>query len=63
LVFSKKMRLMFSLATESCLKIATALFPRNYTVRKVAAMVRLYRQQSSELPPDEDSSAASGETK
>jgi len=63
LVFSKKMRLMFSLATESCLKIAIALFPRNYTVRKVAAMVRLYRQQSSELPPDEDSSAASGETK
>jgi len=53
LVFSKKLRFVFFLAQGPCLKITQGLFPRNYTVRKAAAMIRLYRQQTYELPSED----------
>ncbi len=50
LIFSKKMGLAFSLAREPCLKLLSRISPKNYTVRKATAMIRLYRQQTYDIP-------------
>ncbi len=50
LVFSSKMRIVFSFAQEPCLKLLCKCFPKNYSVRKASAMIRLYRQQTYEEP-------------
>lgn len=50
LIFSKKFRLTFSFAQEPCLWILNKIFPKNYTVRKTSAMIRLYRQQTYDMP-------------
>jgi hypothetical protein len=50
LVFSRFVRNAFVFAQEPCLKLLNLLFPRSYRIRKTSAMIRLYRQQSSELP-------------
>lgn len=50
LVFSKRMRLAFSLARGPLLKVLCRIFPRSYTVRKTTAMIRLYRQQTYDIP-------------
>jgi len=51
IVFSKKMRCLLSLAQGPCLKVLGGVFPKSYTVRKGIAMIRLYRQQSYDVPP------------
>jgi len=45
LIFSKKIRVIFSLAQEPCLKVMGRLFPKSYTIRKTSAMIKLYRRQ------------------
>lgn len=50
LVFSKKMRFVFSLAQEPCLQVLSKIFPKSYAVRKATAMIRLYRQQTCDVP-------------
>lgn len=50
LFFSKKTDLAFSLVREPCLKVLSRIFPKNYTVRKATAMIRLYRQQTHDVP-------------
>jgi hypothetical protein len=50
LIFSKKMGLAFSLARGPFLKVLGRIFPKSYTVRKTTAMIRLYRQQTYEIP-------------
>jgi len=50
LIFSKKLQIALAFAREPCIKMLNILFPRNYTVRKTSAMIRLYRQQSSDVP-------------
>ena len=50
LVFSKKMRCVFSVANEPCLKVVNRLFPKSYMVRKSTAMIRLYRRQTYDKP-------------
>jgi hypothetical protein len=52
LIFSRNLRYIFSLANEPCLEILGRLFPKSYTVRKTSAMIRLYRQQSFDIPED-----------
>ena len=60
LVFSKQIRLAFSLANEPSLNILARLFPKSYTVRKTSSMIRLYRQQTYSIPSF-DSARKSGE--
>lgn len=50
LIFSKKLRLAFSLAQEPSLKLLNIAFSKNYTVRKLTNMIRLYRQQTYDIP-------------
>ncbi|MHC4159149.1 MAG: hypothetical protein ACYSSO_08735 [Planctomycetota bacterium] len=50
LIFSKKMRFAFSFAREPSLKVLSGIFPKNYAVRKATAMIRLYRQQTHDVP-------------
>lgn len=50
LIFSKKMRLVASLAQEPCLKVLSRLFPKSYAVRKSVAIFRLYQQQTYCVP-------------
>jgi hypothetical protein len=50
LVLSTQMRCAASLAREPCLKALGRLFPKSYKIRKAAAMIRRYRQQSREAP-------------
>lgn len=50
IIFSKAMRFVFSLAQEPCLKLLAKVFPKSYRVRKTAAMIRLYRQQTCDVP-------------
>ena len=54
IVFSKKIRCLFSLAPEPCLEALNRLFPRSYTVRKASAMIRHWREQTSEVPSSEE---------
>ncbi|MFA5864700.1 MAG: hypothetical protein WC975_08425 [Phycisphaerae bacterium] len=54
LVFSRNLRCLFSLAREPSLKIIGKLFPKSYTIRKTSAMIRLYRQQSFNIPVTAD---------
>jgi len=54
LAFSGAIRAAMALAPEPVLKVASRLFPRSYTVRKTAAMFRLYHRQSIELPPADE---------
>ncbi len=50
IVFSKAVRCGLALAQEPFLKVMDKAFPKSYTVRKASAMIRLYRQQSYEVP-------------
>lgn len=50
LVFSKKMRFVFPFAQETCLQGLIKIFPKSYSVRKATAMIRLYRQQTYDVP-------------
>ena len=50
IVFSKKIRCAFAIAQEPFLKVMEKAFPKSYTVRKASAMIRLYRQQSYDVP-------------
>jgi hypothetical protein len=50
LIFSKNMQIALSLAREPFLKILGKFFPKNYTARKAIAMIRLYHQQSYDIP-------------
>ncbi len=50
IVFSKAMRSVFSLVREPFLKVLEKFFPENYTARKAIAMIRLYRQQTYDVP-------------
>jgi len=50
LIFSPKMRIAFSLAQEPFLKLLCKCFPKNYSIRKASAMIRLYRQHTYEGP-------------
>ena len=59
IVFSKKIRCIFSLAQEPCLKVLGRIFPKSYTVRKTSAMIRLYRQQSYDVPAYDDNKKTS----
>jgi len=59
LVFSKKMQYAFSLAQEPCLKVLNKIFPKSYTVRKTVAMIKLYRQQSYDVPACDDNKKTS----
>ena len=58
LVYARSMRLVCSLAQEPILKLLQGISPKNYTVRKTAAMIRLYRQQTLDI-----SSSEKGETR
>jgi len=50
LIFSNKMRYAFLPVREPCLKVLNRIFPKSYTVRKVSAMIRLYRRQTYDVP-------------
>ena len=50
LIFSNKMQYAFLPVREPCLKVLNKIFPKSYTVRKASAMIRLYRQQSYDVP-------------
>ena len=50
LVFSKKLKLVVSMAPKFMLKTAKTLFPKSYTVRKSSAMIRLYNKQTYDVP-------------
>jgi hypothetical protein len=52
LIFSKKFELAFSFAQEPSLKLLNMAFPKNYTVRKLTNMIRLYRQQTYDIPAE-----------
>lgn len=52
LVFSSLLGAAFTLAREPVLRGMERAFPRSYTVRKVAGMIRLHRQQTFEPPRD-----------
>jgi hypothetical protein len=54
LVFSSKLRIMAGLAREPILKFIGKLCPQNYKVRKTSAMIRLYRQQTFDVPKEAD---------
>jgi hypothetical protein len=53
IVLSKTMRRVFSLAKEPLLKVLDKVSPRNYTYRKAAGMIRLYRSQTFDVPQTE----------
>lgn len=57
LVFSRLLGSAFSLAREPVLRGMERLLPRSYTVRKVAGMIRLHRQQTFDPPPAAESAA------
>ena len=50
LVFANKLALAATLAREPFLKLIGALFPKSYKIRKTSAMIRLYRQQTVDIP-------------
>lgn len=52
LIFSKKMRYALLPAQEPCLKMLDRIFPQNYKVRKLTAMIHRYRQQTYGVPTD-----------
>ena len=52
LIFSKKLKLVFSLAQEPSLKLLNMVFPKNYTVCKLTNMIRFYRQQTYNIPSE-----------
>jgi hypothetical protein len=54
IVLSKSTSFAFTLAREPFLKALKKLFPQSYTVRKATAMIRLYRQQSRDVPICDD---------
>jgi hypothetical protein len=54
IVLSKATSFAFRLAWEPFLKALNKLFPQSYTIRKAVAMVRLYRQQSWDVPTSDD---------
>jgi len=52
LLFSTNLRRIFSHVNEASLNILGKLFPKSYTVRKTSALIRLYRQQTFDIPDD-----------
>lgn len=50
IVFSKNTRILTGLAREPVLKLIGAMFPKSYKIRKTTAMIRLYRQQTYDVP-------------
>jgi len=50
IVFAKKYKMVFNHTPEFALSFLNSLFPKSYTVRKATSMIRLYKQQTSEVP-------------
>jgi hypothetical protein len=50
LVFSRRIHYASAAVREPCLKVLGKIFPRSYIVRKTSAMIRLYRQQTYDVP-------------
>ena len=54
LVFANKLALAAAIAQEPFLKLIGSLFPKSYKIRKTSAMIRLYRQQTFDVPKEAD---------
>ena len=54
IVLSKSTSFAFKLAREPFLKALNKFFSQGYTIRKATAMIRLHRQQTSEVPNYDD---------